>query len=79
MPYLQAIIRTKDKDRVLDVIAIRPLTSNPLDDHLFIVLYKWRPDEYVTHLYNAHDDGYSCGHYFEKLSDAMEDFRQRSF
>ena len=58
---------------------------HPQDNHLFTVLIKMDARKYVTWVYNASDNGFFSGHYFEDfrgdghdpLPLALSDFSER--
>lgn len=58
-------------------IARKLYSSHPDDSYLTVVLHTNQKGEFVTHLHNATTDGFSSGHYFQTLEEAMKDFDQR--
>lgn len=57
------ITLTGEKGKVHNVLAVRPLNSNPKDGHLYVVLHRSLSDSLVVHTYNSQDDGFFNGIY----------------
>lgn len=63
-----------------DILGHKPYSSHPDDDYLQVVLAKVETahrSEFVTWVLNLHTNGYSHGHYFENLKEALADFNKR--
>lgn len=48
-----------------------------INSSLRVVLYEWRPGEFVTHIENMQLGGFSYGHYFTCKAEAMTDYMNR--
>lgn len=63
---------------VIKLLAFRPYSSHPDDHYLSVVLRINEKSEYVTHVFNSSDGGYSLGHYHGgNITAALEDFNKR--
>lgn len=62
-----------------DIVARKPYSANPSDDYLEVVLAKVDDNNCpcVTWIYNKQSNGYSSGHYFTGLKEALVDFNTR--
>jgi hypothetical protein len=58
-------------------ILSKPYTLNPDDDFLTVHLRKLKENHFVTHIHNSQSGGYSSGHYFDNLDDALADYHAR--
>jgi hypothetical protein len=75
----------KEPPNGFQVVAIRPYSSHPSDQYLFVMLCEREVDKvkepyvdpYVTWTYNAQSRGYGNGHYFQKSDAALSDFLRR--
>ena len=61
------------------VIAVKPQSLHPDDEHIAIVLRKIGSvqPEYVVHIYNSENNSFGNGDYSNNLTDAMTAFNSR--
>ena len=62
------------------IIEQRKYSENTKDDFLTIVLAKLPDNEitpFVTWIYNSQTGGYSAGHYFKNIEEAVTDYKTR--
>lgn len=55
----------------------KPYSDHPDDAFLSVVLHRNFKGEWVTHVRNNQDGGFSHGHYFTDLADAAKDYNER--
>lgn len=70
------------KEKNFNVLDIKKVSENPLDDYLRIVLVETNYDEFATYVFNAtlgvnESGGFVSGHYFKKFDNADKDFIER--
>ena len=61
------------------LLFVKPISNNPLDAYLQIVLAEKTNGEYVTWLYNETDKGFHNGHYYynDQYQLALDDYFKR--
>lgn len=70
-PFWKSVTKTSLNNIIID--------SKPLDEGFAIVLLMIDNDlnRYTTHLHNVEHDSITNGRYFTKLSDTINDFKDR--
>ena len=75
---VQELRQKHPKAQVEKFLARKPYSSHPDDRYLSVTLRINEKGEYVTHLFNSSDGGYSLGHYHGgDFTAALADFNQR--
>ncbi len=71
---------TNEEQRIKECLAY---FDDPKEKHLGYILSIWKkdkngiPSEWVFHTHNKEDHGFSSGHYFRDLSEAIKYYDQR--